>query len=61
MSLEYVNFRDAVFLSICLFLVGFLLGGIISSNATKGKYQRAILEGKIEIVVSTNKAVKINE
>jgi hypothetical protein len=52
---------DAIFLSICLFLVGILLGGGISSTCIEAKYRKAILEGKIEIEVSTNKAVKIKE
>ena len=52
---------DSIFLGVCLFLVGILLGGGISSTCTEAKYRKAILGGKIEIAVSTNKEVKIKE
>ena len=52
---------DAIILGVLLFLISFLMGGAISNTFTEAKYRKAILEGKIEIAVSTNKAVKIKE
>jgi hypothetical protein len=52
---------DSIFLGVCLFIVGIAVGSGISSTCTEAKYRKAILEGKIEIAVSTNKEVKIKE